>query len=71
MPEAGSSAYPRAMTFLEKLLLAAALVSALIIVLRKAGAYEEASREELRDAAPRRPEPLPADDLRIAQNAPL
>jgi hypothetical protein len=59
------------MTLIQKLLLVAALVSALMIVLRKAFVYEQASRDEVRDAEPERAEPLPADDLRIAQNAPL
>jgi hypothetical protein len=65
------------MNTMQKIALVAAISSVLIIILRKAMAYERAVREkELPtlhpvDAEPRQPEPLPHDDLRVAQNSPL
>jgi hypothetical protein len=66
------------MNHMQKIALAAAIAGALIIILRKAMAYERAEREgelptlqPVQDAEPLQPEPLPADDLRVAQNSPL
>ena len=66
------------MYVMQKIALAAALAGVLIIILRKAFAYERASRAEdiptlrpLADAEPLKPEPLSDDDLRVAQNTPL
>ena len=66
------------MNHMQKIALAAAVAGALIIILRKAMAYERAAREDtlptlqpVRDAEPSQPEPLRADDLRVAQNSPL
>ena len=66
------------MNHMQKIALAAAIAGALIIILRKAMAYQRAEREAdlptlrpVEDAEPRQPEPLPADDLRVAQNSPL
>lgn len=59
------------MTPIQKIILAAAVLSALIVILRKAMSYEKASRAEVLDAEPLQQEPLRSDDLRIAQNAPL
>ncbi len=66
------------MSSLQRLVLAASLIGALTVVLRKALAYERSSREEsiptlhpVEDAEPLQSEPLRAEDLRVAQNAPL
>ena len=65
------------MNYLQKIALAAAIVGALVIILLKAMAYQRSEREnELPtlqpvDAEPLQPEPLPHDDLRVAQNSPL
>jgi hypothetical protein len=66
------------MTLLYKLALVGALAGTLIIILRKALAYERASRLEniptlhpVEDAEPYQAEPLRQEDLRVAQNAPL
>jgi hypothetical protein len=69
------------MTIIQKILLAAALAAALTIIIRKALAYERSSRAEraaqiptlqpVADAKPAQKEPLRAEDLRVAQNAPL
>lgn len=70
------------MLILQKIILAAAIAGALTIVIRKALAYERASRAErlpdriptlhpIEDAAPHQAEPLRQEDLRVAQNAPL
>jgi hypothetical protein len=63
---------------LQKIVLAAAVTCALVIIIRKAMAYERASREErlptlkpVEDAVPLQAEPLSAADLRVAQNSPL
>lgn len=50
---------------IQKIALALALAGTLLVILRKAMTYEREEREEL-DA-----EPLTADRLRVAQNAPL
>jgi hypothetical protein len=66
------------MNLTQKIAMAAAVAGALVIILRKAMAYQRAEREQdlpvlepVRDAEPAQPEPLAADDLRVAQNAPL
>lgn len=66
------------MNHMQKIALAAAVAGALIIILRKAMAYERAAREDdlptlqpVQDAEPQRPEPLDSGDLRVAQNSPL
>jgi hypothetical protein len=66
------------MYLMQKIALAAVLAGVLIVILRKAFAYERASRADgiptlqpLQDAEPLKPEPLSDDDLRVAQNTPL
>jgi hypothetical protein len=66
------------MSPLQRLVLAASIIGALAVVLRKAWAYERASREEsiptlhpVEDAEPHQAEPLRDEDLRVAQNAPF
>ena len=66
------------MFIIQKIILAAAILGALTIIVRKALAYERASRAErvptlhpLEDAGPYQDEPLRQEDLRVAQNAPL
>jgi selenocysteine lyase/cysteine desulfurase len=66
------------MNTMQKIALAAAIAGAFIIIMRKAMAYERALREKelptlhpVDDAEPLQPEPLPHDDLRVAQNSPL
>jgi hypothetical protein len=66
------------MNYMQKIALAAAVAGALIIILRKAMAYERAVREEelptlqpVQDAEPLQDEPLAAHQLRVAQNSPL
>ena len=66
------------MNYMQKIAMAAAVAGALIIILRKAMAYERAAREEelptlqpVQDAEPLQDEPLSASQLRVAQNSPL
>lgn len=59
-------------------MLAAAVGGVLLIIVRKALAFERSSRAEqiptlhpVEDAQPHQTEPLRSEDLRVAQNSPL
>lgn len=66
------------MNLVQKLLMAAAVASVLLFIIRKAMAYQRAEREEIlpvlqpvREIAPRQREPVRRKDLRVVRNAPL